>query len=178
MEQLKVRTKEGAAVVEGWLTDMGSHPKKVSMPNANWQFEIDYPANTAHRIAVANLTSHPRALAVGTRIAVSQEHIDAFGLWENEDKQSFLDDLQSTLNREFVEFQFEGLGTGLSCPTAFTITAIRYEDGLSLDSLMRTVSSVYKAELAGILCVQQKLGRRDFPGGGGGDIQFRMPRLQ
>jgi hypothetical protein len=107
----------------------------------------------------------------------SPEHLELFGTFENEDKQAFLNDLQSTLNREFVEFQFEGAGTGLSCPTAFLITAIRYDDGLSLDSLARTVSSVYKAELAGISCVQQKLGQRNFPAGGG-DFPFKMPRLQ
>jgi hypothetical protein len=173
----KIDSKEGAAQVEGWLKDMGCHPMRVPVPNTNWQFEVDYPANTPHRIVVTNQISFPRAVIVGTRIAFSPEHLEAFGNFENEDKQSFLDDLQSTLNREFVEFQFEGSGTGLSCPTAFQVTAMRYDDSLSLDSLARTVSSVYKAELAGILCVQQKLGRRNFPAGGG-DFPFTMPRLQ
>jgi hypothetical protein len=173
----KIDGKEGAALIEGWLTDIGSHPKRVLGPNTNWQFEIDYPANTAHRLVVLNPVQFPRAVIVATKVEFSPEHLEYFGTFENEDKESFLVDLQATLNREFVEFQFEGAGTGLSCPTAFTITAVRYDDGLSLDSLARTVSSVYKAEVAGIACAQHKLGRRSFPSGGG-DFPFTMPRLQ
>jgi hypothetical protein len=173
----KIESKEGVAQVEGWLKDMGCHPKRVSAADTNWQFEVDYPVSTPHRIAIANPIPFPRAVFIGTRVMFSPEHLEVFGTFENEDKQTFLDDLQSTLNREFVEFRFEGAGTGLSCPTAFQITAIRYDDGLSLDSLARTVSSVYKAELAGISCVQQKLGRRNLPAGGG-DFPFKMPRLQ
>jgi hypothetical protein len=64
------------------------------------------------------------------------------------------------------------MSSELSCPAAFQITATRYEDGLSLDSLARTVSSVYKAELAAIICAQQHLGRQG-PAGRGGDFLFK-----
>jgi hypothetical protein len=172
----KLDGKDGAAQIETWLKDMGSRPIKVPAANTNWQYEIEYPAGTPHRLVVANPTPVPRALVVAAKVVFSPEHLECFGTFENDEKQAFLGQLHGTLNREFVEFQFEGAATGLSCPTAFTVTAMRFDDGLSLDSLARTVSSVYKTQLAGIMCVQQIL-QRNFPPGGG-DFPFNMPRLQ
>jgi hypothetical protein len=174
----KLAANEGEAIVEGWLRDIGTEPKSVTAPIHSWAFVIAYPANTSHRITVAHPLKLPRALVVATRVMFSPEHLQAFRLLiKAQDKTDFLEALQRTLNREFVEFTYEGADTPLTCPSAFQITATRFEDGLSLDSLARTVSSVYKAELAALMCVRQYLGRRDFPGTGG-DIQFAPPRIQ
>jgi hypothetical protein len=174
-----IAAQQSSNQIEEWLEDMGCHPKKVLVSNGNWQYEIDYPANTPHRMVVVNPAASPRAVIIGVKLAFSPEHIGAFGLLEDYDKRKFMEDLQATLNREFVEYTFDDGAplTNLSCPTSFQITAIRYEDGLSLDSFARTVSSVYKTELSALLCVQQHLGGQDFPGPGG-EFGFKVPRLQ
>ena len=174
-----IAAQQSSGLIEGWIKDMGCHPRKVPVGNANWNFEVDYPVSTPHRMVVLNPVTAPRAVIIGVKVEFSPEHVGAFGLLEDYDKQKFMDDLQATLNREFVEFTFDdGVPiTGLSCPKSFQITAIRYEDGLSLDSFARTVSSVYKTEFAALMCVQRHLRGDDIPGPGG-DFGFKVPRLQ
>jgi hypothetical protein len=174
-----VAAQQSSELVEGWIRDMGCHPRKMPGGNTNWQFEVDYPVNTPHRMVVVNPVSAPRAVIIGVKVAFSPQHIAAFGPLEDYDKHKFIEDLQATLNREFVEYTFDdGVPlTNLSCPNSFQITAIRYEDGLSLDSFARTISSVYKSELAALLCVQRHLRGDEIPGPGG-DFGFKTPRLQ
>jgi hypothetical protein len=174
-----VTLSANAGSIEGWLREIGTHPVPLPAPYANWQFEIDYPPNSKHKIVVFNSSAQPRALVVATRVAFSQEHIAAFALMENADKWRFMRDLQSALNREFVEFGFEQPQPAgpLTCPTFFSVTATRFDDSLSLDGLARAVSSVYKAEFAGVLIVQDQLGGGNY-GGSGGDFPFRVRSIQ
>ena len=58
------------------MREIGSHPVQAPAPYAAWQFELDYPPNTPHKIAIFNPSVQPRALVVASRIAFSQEHVD------------------------------------------------------------------------------------------------------
>ena len=58
------------------------------------------------------------------------------------------------------------------------VQATRYDDGLSLDSFARTVSSVNKAEVAGIACVQRRLSPRTSGPGGIFDFSSMKGSLQ
>jgi hypothetical protein len=165
-----------ASLIAGWITAIGSHPKSVTNPGTAWEFHFDYPANAQHTMIVANPSAQPRALLVGTKVGLSNEHLTAFALREDADKIRFIRDLQNALNREFVEFAFEGQQGPLACPLAFQVTATRYDDCLSLDGFARAVSSVYKAEFAGIMVVQDHLGASP-SSGSGGDFPFRV-RMQ
>jgi hypothetical protein len=163
-------------LIEGWLRAIGSKPTSMTVPYAAWQFEFDYPPNTPHKMIVVNPSVQPRALVVVSKVAFSQEHLTAHALMENADKARFIHDLQCSLNRESVEFGFEGQQGLLTCPAAFQVSVTRYDDGISLDGLARAVSSVYKAEFAGLLVVQDHLGSGNY-GGSGGDFPFRV-RIQ
>jgi hypothetical protein len=166
-------------LTESWIRDIGCTPKPVSPLDPAMQFhiEVDYPAGTPHRITTHSPVAKPRALVVASVVGVSPEHLARFQDLENEEKIDFLMDLQTTLNREYVEFAFPPMSGGLQCPSMFQVFAVRYDDGLSLDSFARTMSSVYKAELAGITCVQRHLS--PLGPGAGGDFPFkRMGRLQ
>jgi hypothetical protein len=165
-------------LAESWLKDIGCTPREVVPrdPAASFQFESDYPAGTPHRIHTLSPVATPRALMVVTGVTLSPEHVARFRDLENQEKADFLQDLTTTLNREFVEFNFGPTPpmSSLECPSVFQIQATRYDDGLSLDSFARTISSVYKAELAGIACVQRHLAPLTSGGPGG---QFPFKRL-
>lgn len=167
--------------VEGWLKAMGCTSKKESPadPALSFQYTIDYPVGTPHRISVLAFAARPRALIVMSRVDFSPEHLATFQDLENDEKVDFLFELSTTLNREYVEYAFAPTSSPLACPSAFMVQATRYDDGLSLDSFARTVSSVNKAEVAGIACVQRHLtprsagpgGRFDFTRSGKGSLQ-------
>jgi hypothetical protein len=146
-------------LTEGWLKEMGCTAKPVvpPMPDFSFQYHIDYPIGTPHRINVYGVTMQPRALVVMSQVAFSPEHIATFQDFENEEKMDFLFALNTTLNREDTEYALAPASGPLACPPAFQIQAIRYDDGLSLDTFARTIATVNKVEVAGITCVQRYL---------------------
>ncbi|MGE0443039.1 MAG: DUF2299 family protein [Vicinamibacterales bacterium] len=162
--------------VEGWLRKVGSTPVKIHDDQAAWHFEVDYPSGTPHRVHVVGPKDRPEAVVIATMINVSPEHVKTFGELDDDDKAAFLWDLRKTLNQDFAEFTLVGYQEGLVCPAGFQITATRFEDGLSLDSFARSISSVYKTELAGIMCVQEHLGPKGY--GAGGRFDFKRLGLQ
>ena len=167
-----------ASTIKGWLHDMGCSPTVIKVnPNADWEFDCVYPTNTAHHVIVVSPKDRPKAVMVATETKLSPEHVAAFGDLEDDAKADFMRDLQGALNRDYVEYGLQ-VGTGTACPSGFQVSATRYVDGLTLDSFARTVSSVYKAELQGIMCVQRHLNSGS-PGGAGGHFEFkRMGGIQ
>jgi hypothetical protein len=170
---MTVPLKLTAQLAEGWLREMGSTPKRAPQdPALAWQFEFDHPPGSPGRLVLASPKGRPRSLLVISNIMVSPEHHAAFQDLDQDEKFAFFKELSTTLNREYVEFALLGT-TGMECPAGFQITATRYDDGLTLDSLSRTISSVYKAQLAGISCIQVHLT----PKGGGTAGHFDFKRM-
>jgi hypothetical protein len=162
------------ALVDGWLKEMGCTPTKASPlgPDMVFQFLVDYPTGTPNRLHAFSPSARPRALIVLSEVSLSPEHLTTFQELEQQDKIEFLQDLQRALNREYVEYALSGVSPNtLSCPTGFQVTGTRYDDGISLDSFARTLSSVFKAEMAGVACVQKHLNPHTF--GGGGQFDFK-----
>lgn len=158
---------------ERWLRDMGCTPMKGPQdPQLAWQLEFDHPPGSPGKLVLANPKARPRALIVISTIMISPEHVAAFQDLDQDEKFEFLKELGTTLNREFVEFGLMG-NPGMECPAGFQVTATRYDDGLTLDSLSRSISSVYKAQLAGISCIQLHLA----PKGGGTAGSFHFKRM-
>lgn len=157
--------------VEGYLRAIGCTPVKINDPRARWHYEIDYPPNTPHRIHVLNPVDREQAVVIASATAISPEHLAAFEELDDDAKAEFIWDLQMSLNNQFAEFSLQGAASERSCPKLFEVTCVRYEDGLNLDSFARSVSSVYKLEISGILCVQKHLGQKNF--GSGGRFDFR-----
>jgi hypothetical protein len=160
-------------LIEGWLGAMGCSTTNIKPinPQVHWQIQFDYPPKSGHTMAIINPFDRPKAFMVLTEVEVSPEHVTAHRSLDDDDKLDFLDELRGALNRDFVEFIWTGVDHPLACPTKFQVSATRYRDGLSLDSLARTVSSVYKTEVAGIAVVQRRLNPRT--SGGSGSFEFR-----
>ena len=117
---------------------------------------------------------------VASETVISPEHVEAFDRLDDDEKRAFsTSEMHSVLNTEFVEYALRDFPNETTCPKAFQVTATRFDDGLTSDSFSRAVSSVYKPERAGILCVQKHLkphgpgsSNFDFRRGGGG-VQSR-----
>jgi hypothetical protein len=169
---------KNGALIGQWLKDMGYVPKFIADPLAGWAFEISCPQGSPQPLGVrvGSPKNQPRAVVVGVRMAAQPPHIAAFANLEEDIKREFWRDLRAKLNREFVEFAVEGTPeTG--CPVAFRVTATRFDDGLSLDSLHRTILSVVKACLDGIALFAERLGTAG-PASGGGEFAFRKIGIQ
>jgi hypothetical protein len=77
-------------------------------------------------------------------MSVAPDQTAAYNNLEEDGRKEFWRSLRATLNREYTEFQIEGQPI-VECPKAIRITAVRFDDGLTLDSFARTINSVCKA---------------------------------
>ncbi len=129
--------------IEGWLHDMALVTSRKSDPGSNWMLEFTVPGQNPLTMNVVNPKVLPRAIMFVCGMLPAPAHDAAFKALSEADRRAFWQQLRSSLNREFVEFQAEGIVT--ECPKAVRITAVRFDDGLTLDSFGRTLSSVCKA---------------------------------
>jgi hypothetical protein len=145
--------------IEGWLRELQCEPRRVEDPTANWRFEMAYPSNSVHQMAVLNPKKIPRAVFIVTVANLGPEHHAAFAGFDDEQKREFNIELQEVLNRDSVEYLIQRFDpAGLVCPTGFQVQSAIFHDGLSLDAFAVRVSSVFKTEMAGVLYVQRRLG--------------------
>jgi hypothetical protein len=133
------------ALIEGWLRDMNLAPVRKSDPVNAWNVEFTIAAGTSPlAIAIVNPRPLPRAIMFVCGLAAAPEHMIAFSNLDEDLRKEFWNQLRSTLNREFVEYQIEGAAI-VECPKTVRVSAVRFDDGLTLDSFARTLSSVCKA---------------------------------
>jgi len=130
-------------VIEGWLQDMALKCIPRTDPASNWMLEFTVPAQNPLVLSVVNPKVIPRGIMFVCGMLAAPGHEAAFNKLDDARRVAFWRQLRTSLSREFVEFQAEGVIT--ECPKSIRITAVRFDDGLTLDSFSRTLSSVCKA---------------------------------
>lgn len=162
-------------IVIGWLKDMGMDPMPAPDPNANWHYTVYVPPNQdQHSLEVIGPKNRPRAVIVGAMTTISPEHNAALLALDSGAKSQFVNALAAALSNQFVEFKIEQ-DPATANVSKFEVFAVRYDDGLTLDSFARTISSVFKTRIAGVQCIQQFL---DSQPPGGGELAFHKPGIQ
>jgi len=160
-------------VIEGWLHDMALVTARKTDAGSNWMLEFTVPGQNPLVMNVVNPKVLPRAVMFVCGMMAAPGHDTAFNALSEADRRGFWQKLRSTLNREFVEFQAEGVVT--ECPKSIRITAVRFDDGLTLDSFGRTMSSVCKACADAVALFTEYLGD---PGAPSSEFAFRKTATQ
>ena len=130
-------------VIEGWLQDMALATTRRSDPASNWMLEFTVLGQNPLVLNVVNPKVLPRGVMFVCGMMAAPGHEAAFKALDEAHRRAFWRNLRTNLTREFVEFQADGVVT--ECPKSIRITAVRFDDGLTLDSFGRTLSSVCKA---------------------------------
>ncbi len=151
-------------VIEGWLQDMALATQRRSDPTSNWMLEFTVPGPNPLVVDVVNPKAIPRAVMFVCGMLAAPGHDAAFKALPEGERRAFWQQLRATLNREFVEFQVDG--TWDECPKSVRITAVRFDDGLTLDSFGRTLSSVCKAVTDAMVHFTDRLGNPAPPDSG------------
>jgi hypothetical protein len=152
-------------IIEGWLRDLGLTPIRRSDGQNNWNVEFTVAGSTTLTMAIVNPKSIPRAIMVVCGMSPVPGHVTAFLALDEAQRLSFWKDLRTMLSREFVEYQLEGTAV-VECPRIIRVTAVRFDDGLSLDSFARSVSSVCKACSDAVVHFAERLGDPNVPASG------------
>jgi hypothetical protein len=131
-------------VIEGWLRDLALTPTRRADQSNNWNLEFSIVGPNPLVLNVVNPKSLPRAIMFVCGMAPAPAQVAAFAALSPEARREFWLQLRATLNREAVEFQLDG--TALTeCPKALRVSAVRFDDGLTLDAFAGTLTSVCKA---------------------------------
>ncbi len=151
-------------VIEGWLHDLSLATTRRVDAASNWMLDFTVPGPNPLVVNVVNPKSIPRAIMFVCGLAAAPGHETAFKALDEATRKTFWPRLRNLLSREFVEFQAEGALT--ECPKSVRITAVRFDDGLTLDSFGRTLSSVCKTASDAIAFFTEHLGDPGAPAGG------------
>lgn len=152
-------------IIEGWLKDLGLAPiRRAEGPN-NWNIEFTVTGSTTLTMAVVNPKTIPRAIMVVCGMSPVPGHVTAFLALDEAQRLAFWKDLRTMLSREFIEYQLEGTAI-VECPRILRVTAVRFDDGLNLDSFARSVSSVCKACNDAVVHFAERLGDPNAPASG------------
>jgi hypothetical protein len=133
-------------VIEGWVRDLALTPTRREDPSNNWRIQFATAGANAFTISCVSPKSLPRAIMLICGIVPAPENITAFNALPPAQKKQFWEGLRDTLNRESIEFQIEGTPVD-ECPKTIRVTAVRFDDGLSLDSFAHSLGLVCKASL-------------------------------
>jgi hypothetical protein len=164
--------------IEGWLRDIGCEPQLVPEPAALWRYNFQFPFPAVQPqpnfMSVLNPLKPARAVVIVAGVALTPDNHAGFNQLDQDAKLEFVRDLHNTLNRDYVEYMLQGVSDQtVTCPTAIQLSALIYDDGLSLDNFAAKVTAVYKAEIACMACVMRHVG----PSGTTGSGQFDFKRL-
>jgi hypothetical protein len=152
-------------IIEGWLHDLGLACVRRTDAASNWALEFTILGPNPLVLSAVNPKSVPRAVMLVCGLASAPVHMEAFKTLEGSARTQFWQQMRDTLNREFVEYQLDGTPPS-ECPKMLRVTAIRFDDGLSLDSFARSISSVCKAAASAVALYTDRLGDPNAPTSG------------
>jgi hypothetical protein len=152
-------------IFEGWLRDLSLTPTQRQDGMNNWNLEFTVSGANTLIMNLVNPKSLPRAIMLVCGMSPVAAHVTAFKNLSEQQRTAFWRDMRTMLSREFIEFQLEGTPV-LECPRVLRINAVRFDDGLNLDSFSRTLSSVCKACGDAIVMFTERLGDPSVPAGG------------
>jgi hypothetical protein len=143
-------------IIEGWVRDLGLTPARRDDAANNWHFQFQTGGANAFAISCVNPKALPRAIMLVCGMVPAAENITAFNALTPAQKKEFWERLRDTLNRESIEFQIEGTPVD-ECPKTLRVTAVRFDDGLSLDSFARSLALVCKASSDAVAHFNERL---------------------
>jgi hypothetical protein len=152
-------------IIEGWLQDLGLTCVRRTDGASNWALEFTIAGPNPLVLSAVNPKSVPRAVMLVCGLSASPVHMEVFKTLEETARTQFWQRMRDTLNREFVEYQLDGTPPS-ECPRMLRVTAIRFDDGLSLDSFARSISSVCKAAASAVAHFTDQLGDPNAPTSG------------
>ena len=157
-------------LIEGWLRDLALPSTRRDDGVNNWNLEFTVVGPNPLVLNIVNPRPIPRGVMLVCGLAVAPEQVNAYNQLEEDVKREFWATLRTTLNREYVEFQVEGQAVA-ECPKSIRVTAVRFDDGLTLDSFARTISSVCKTCSDAIAHFTDRLG--NLQPAAGGEFAFK-----
>jgi hypothetical protein len=163
-------------VLAGWLRDLALTPTPREDGLNNWNLEFTITGSSNLIMNLVNPKTIPRAVMMVCGMSPGAAHLTSFQNKSEEVREAFWKDLRRMLSREFVEFQLEGIPV-LECPKVLRVSAVRFDDGLTLDSFSRTLSSVCKACSDAIVFFSERLGDPN-AAPAGGEFAFKKSATQ
>ncbi len=164
-----------STLMEGWLRDLSLTPIPRSDGSNTWNLEFTVPGTPNFVMNLVNPKPLPRAVMLVCGMSPAAEQVAAFQRLDAAQRIAFWKQLRALLTRDSVEFHLDGV-PGQELPKAMRVTAMRFDDGLTLDSFAHTLSSVCKACSEVVILFTEGLGVPAAPAGG--EFPFKKSATQ
>jgi hypothetical protein len=137
--------------IKQWLIEEELFREEVADEVSQFRILFTYPED--HFMEIVQPLSKPDMVLVATTTIVNPEHVAIMRKLPSSQRGEFLWAFRCIINNFFIDFELVHENSILE---RFTLTDIIYEDGLSKDSLMRTIRKVWKANLQAIWILQKE----------------------
>jgi hypothetical protein len=162
-------------LIEGWLRDLSLTPTLRNDGGSNWNLEFTVQAPAPLIMNAVNPKAIPRAVMIVCGMSIAPEHATIYNTLDDARRRLFWAQLRQLMTREYIEFQIEGAPVA-ECPKAIRVSAMRFDDGLTLDSFARSISSVCKACTDAVVHITDNLGQP--AAAAGGEFSFKKTVAQ
>ena len=140
--------------IQNWLVEESLIKEKSNDPNANFHYVINYPDK--NNMDIVQPKGKKDLIIIGCGTQVSPEHIQLMNESSNSEKEEFLWELRFRLNNLLLDFQIN-VDTNKNL-NQFIITDNLFEDGLTKNSLIKTINKIFKAKLLCIWLIEKYFG--------------------
>jgi hypothetical protein len=130
--------------IDAWLRDMALTSARRNDGTNNWNLEFTVAGSTTLVVNVVNPKAIPRAVMIVCGMQIVPGHAQTFKTFDEAQRTAFWKDLRTLLSRDFIEFQIEGAAI-VEAPRTLRVSALRFDDGLTLDSFAHSLAAVCKA---------------------------------
>jgi hypothetical protein len=137
--------------IKQWLIEEDLFREEVIDEASQFRLLFTFPEE--HVMEIVQPLAKPDMIIVAATTLVNPEHVAIMKKMPSPQRAEFLWAFRCIMNNFFIDFELIQEDNVLE---RFTLSDILYEDGLSKDSLMRTVRKVWKANLQAIWILQKE----------------------
>lgn len=139
--------------IQNWLIEEGLLKEKIHDENANFHYIISYPENNI--MDIIQPKGKNDVLLIGCATQVAQEHIDLMREKQNSIKIEFIWDIRFSLNNFLLDFELNIDNNELK---QFVITDEIFSDGLTKNSLIKSIKKIFKAKIQCVWLIEKTFG--------------------
>lgn len=143
--------------VEKWLLDEDILREMKYDENADFHFIVEFPKENIMDIVKPK---DKDSLIIACATQVAPQHINLMESADKKTQKDFILDLNFGLNQFLVDFELQ---VNQDILRQFVITEQIFEDGLTKDSLYKTLKKVFKSKLHCIWLIDRKFGSIQAP---------------
>ena len=142
--------------IRTWLKEENLFKEQIPDEASNFHFIVNYP--DGHVLDLIQPKNEDGMLLIGCASEIAPEQVALIREAPEKKREKFIWDIRLGLNQFLLDFELEHPDNVLK---SFLISEQLYEDGITKDSLIRTIKKVFKGKLQCIWIIGKTFGESE-----------------